>query len=69
MTMVRKSFFIRVDQLGFLQNLPEKDSVHIRRAIDDYIEKLKKSAMNVSPSLSTPKKNFYVVGSPTEGIK
>ena len=48
--MVRKHFYIEEKDLDFLDTLPETSSEHIRRAIYEYIQKIKNQ--NVSESLS-----------------
>lgn len=48
--MIRRHFYLNQEQIDFLKKLPGNISEHIRRAIDDYIEKLK--AFNASASQS-----------------
>ena len=48
--MDRVDFNLGKDQRLFLENLPGTLSEHIRRAIDEYIERIK--ANNVSSSVS-----------------
>lgn len=48
--MKRINFNIREDQLDFLTKTPISIAEHFRRAVDDYIEKLK--ALNASSSQS-----------------
>lgn len=51
MTMIRKNFYITKEQGDFLKK--QKDltvSEHIRRALDEYIEKKKSSTAVTSPS-------------------
>jgi hypothetical protein len=50
--LVTKLIKLRVDQKQFMEGLPGSASEHIRRAIDDYIDKTKKSRINVSKSPS-----------------
>lgn len=50
--MIRKNFYLTEEQAAFLKH--KKDisvSEHIRRAIDEYIEKLKNNSSSVSPSV------------------
>lgn len=54
--MVRKNFYISLEQDNFLANLDELNtSEHIRRAIDEYIKRIK--AQDVSSSSSERSKN------------
>lgn len=51
MTMIRKNFYLTVEQNKFLKK--QKDlsvSEHIRRAIDEYIAKIMNRNATVSPS-------------------
>ena len=54
--MLLKLFKWREDQKAFIENLPGKASEHIRRAIDDYIERKKsKTEATTSPSIKNIK--------------
>lgn len=46
---------LRDDQRNALDKLGGNVSEHIRRAVDDYLQKQKDLNLNVSPSLSTRK--------------
>lgn len=48
--MERINLFIGVTQLSFLQDLSGHVSEHIRKAIDEYIVKLKNQNATTSPS-------------------
>ena len=50
--MVRKHFLLSNDQIRFLQHLPGTTTEHVRRALDDYIEKVKREQTQVSNSPS-----------------
>ena len=54
--MVRKTFNMRVDHKEFLASLPGDETYHITIAIDDYIEKVKKSRLNAVKSPSKSKR-------------
>ena len=48
--MVRKGLYIRVDQVERLSRMPERESVIMRKALDEYFKRLDDT--NVSASLS-----------------
>jgi len=50
--MIRKNYLIRQDQIDFLSTLQGNDSEHIRRAIDEYIQRIRsrQSSATTSPS-------------------
>jgi len=50
--MIRKNFWLTNDQFRFLRKLEGNVSEHVRRAVDEYITKLKIERLNVSKSLS-----------------
>ena len=50
--MIRKNFWLTNDQFRFLRKLEGNVSEHIRRAIDEYIEKKKQEQLKVSTSKS-----------------
>jgi len=52
MSMIRKNYLIRQDQIDFLSTLQGNDSEHIRRAIDEYIQRIRsrQSSATTSPS-------------------
>ena len=50
--MIRKNFWLTNDQFRFLRKLEGNVSEHVRRAVDEYIAKLKIERLNVSKSLS-----------------
>lgn len=50
--MIRKDLFLTNDQFRFLRKLEGNVSEHIRRAIDEYIEKKKQEQLKVSTSKS-----------------
>jgi hypothetical protein len=51
MVMNKKDLYIREDQIAFIGKLPGMFSEHIRRAIDDYINKIKQGVnITISPS-------------------
>ena len=50
--MIRKDFWLTNDQVRFLRKLEGNMTEHIRRAIDEYIKKLKVEMLNVSKSQS-----------------
>jgi len=50
--MIRKNFWLTNDQFRFLRKLEGNVSEHVRRAIDEYITKLKIDLLNVSRSPS-----------------
>lgn len=53
--MVKYSFYIREDQLKFIESIPGGASEHIRSALDKYIEVKKRESLNVSESPSKTK--------------
>ena len=69
--LLRKDFKWRKDQKEFIESLPGSDSEHIRRSIDDYIEKVRSRAdATTSPSkkgglYGRSSTNFFT--SPTQG--
>ena len=64
--MIRKNFWLSNDQVRFLRKLEGTMTEHIRRAIDEYIERMKDLQVSKSPSKTTWPKN-YVVSSNKEG--
>ena len=50
--MIRKDFWLTNDQVRFLRKLEGNMTEHIRRAIDEYILKIKKEQLKISTSLS-----------------
>lgn len=56
MDLKQYHFYINVEQLDFLSNLPGTTSEHIRRAIDEYMVKIKKEQLQVSTSPSDDRK-------------
>ena len=50
MAMVRIDILITKEQFSFLKNIPGTVSEHIRRAIDDYVVKMKGNNASVSPT-------------------
>jgi hypothetical protein len=50
--MIRKDFWLTNNQVRFLRKLEGSISEHIRRAIDEYILKIKREQLKVSTSLS-----------------
>lgn len=55
--MIRKAFYIRKDQDQFLLALSGSEAEHVRRAIDQYIERVKRESVSVSPSQKGPHGN------------
>ena len=53
--MYRTTVVMTPEQVEFLKGLPGKQSEHIRRAIDKYIEEVKKLQFSPSPSHGTTK--------------
>ena len=47
---IRKDLYLDEESLIYLKIFPGDFSGHIRRAIDDYIEKIKKDGVSVSPT-------------------
>jgi len=64
--MIRKDLWLTNDQVRFLRKLEGNMTEHIRRAIDEYIERMKDLQVSKSPSKTTWPKN-YVVSSNKEG--
>jgi hypothetical protein len=50
--MIRKDFWLTNNQVRFLRKLEGNMTEHIRRAIDEYILKIKKEQLKISTSLS-----------------
>lgn len=51
MVMIRKNFYLTEDQAEFLKKRKDLTvSEHIRRAIDEYISKIRNHVASVSPS-------------------
>lgn len=51
--MIRKNVWFDKEQLDFISKLPGPESDHIRRALDDYIQKIKRQqikGVSTSPS-------------------
>jgi len=48
--MIRRNHYLREDQVDFLDHLLGTESEHIRKAIDDYIQKLKDLEISTSKS-------------------
>ena len=48
--MIRKDFWLTNDQFRFLRKLEGNVSEHIRRAIDKYINEVKKLDVSTSPT-------------------
>jgi len=49
--MIRCDFMLTPEQYSFLEALEGTKSEHMRRAIDDYIEKVKGTSASGSPSM------------------
>ena len=47
--MIRCDFMLTPEQYAFLETLEGTKSEHMRRAIDDYIEKVKGTSASLSP--------------------
>jgi hypothetical protein len=50
--MIIRKYYITNDQYRFLKKLGGNESEHVRASLDMYIEKKKRSSLNVSESLS-----------------
>lgn len=48
--MIRKASYFRKEQLEFLKTVPGNFADHLRRALDEYIEKLKGQKVSASAS-------------------
>ena len=51
--MVLKRYYLRNDQVRFLDSLPGEKAEYVRQALDEWIAKKEKEVLN--PSLSTSK--------------
>ena len=55
--MIRMNLLMDQDTVSFLKSLPGTVSEHIRRAIDEYIEKIKSQKISASQSKKGGKTN------------
>ncbi len=59
--MVRRTYFVELDQDEFIKNLPGKKSDHLRLALAEYIQKKKKQPVSASISPSQPIRNSAMI--------
>jgi len=56
MVMIRKNFYLTVEQAAFLNKKKDLSvSEHIRRAIDEYISRMRNESATTSPSVKLSK--------------